>query len=609
MGKITGDFIGNVAYRGGGAVYTTSTKNFIIEGNFINNHANYGGAVANYNNTGNNEFSQIYNSSFYNNTADRKKSGGAIYHVGALDIVASGYDSVFQGNTSGSVGNAIYTANNQNPSELNLIATNGGSINFYDDLDGDQGYKLNLSGDSSGKINFHANVNNADIVIGRENTTRAVSEPVNVNFDSFTNFSNHNNSLKMNNGVLTVDDFALDRHRFRKLEFAGGEFNINNVDVDLANAVMGRFIADEYAGGNGVVKVHNLTLKSDGGTFTAVDFADVAFSRQVESNTTVADGPVYSYAVNYLPESGRFTFQRTVVNEAVKLPSYAAVTAVSVLSDEIYSRVLADAGSYFNDSGVRNGIKPFVKTFGANDHIDIKHFNGGDSEFYGIIIGLETSPQVTDSGWKAVYNTYLAYAGGEYKYATDLIDQNSGYFGVSGVFYKEAFFIGTTINAAVMENKSRDAGENNKFTSYLGGIGLKTGYDYALGKGVVLQPNLYGSYTYIRSDDYKTSNNARVKFGGMHNYELAPGLKLSKKFATGTGIYAKGRYVFNFNEGQKAMANDIRIPAVELKNYAEFGLGAEQDWPDNGGRVFMEITRREGGREGWNGLVGAKWAF
>ena len=48
---------------------------------------------------------------------------------------------------------------------------------------------------------------------------------------------------------------------------------------------------------------------------------------------------------------------------------------------------------------------------------------------------------------------------------------------------------------------------------------------------------------------------------------------------------------------------------VELKNYAEFGLGAEKIWFEDGVNSFFEITRREGGREGWNGLAGVKLAF
>lgn len=605
VGHIEGLFIGNTAVDAGGAVYSASSKDLDLSGEFINNHADYGGAVYN-SSLENVSFpmtSTITNSSFINNSAG--SYGGAIYHRGIIDIAADNYASVFQGNTAGGVSNAILVETGT----VNLTARNKGSITFYDDIDGNEGYGLTLTGDADGRIDFHANINNGDIAVGNPADSRAVPGSTNINFDSIDNIGGRNNSLVMNSGKLTFGDFASAPHHFRELRFNGGEIHINNVDVDLVNTAMGKFDADSYAGGNTLVKVHHVNVLTDGDEYTAVDFADMSFANQVESNVNAAKGPVYDYDVAYLPGTGQFAFQRAAVNPDVTVPSYAAVAAVSVLSDEIYSRVLADADSYFGADTGKKGLKPFVKVFGSDDNIDLKNFSGGKSNFYGLIAGAETSPTVYASGWKSVYNTYLAYAQGEHKFSSQKVDQESGYIGASGIFYKDKFFIGSTLNAAVMENKSKEGGEKNKFTSYLAGIGLKTGYNIDLGSDYTLQPNLYGSYTYIKSNDYKTKLNARVKFHDMSNFELAPGLKLTKKFADGMAVYLKGRYVLNFNEHQDAKANDVILPDAELKNYAEFGVGMEKNWIEKDVNLFFEITRREGGREGWNGLAGIKWAF
>lgn len=611
-GKIRGDFIGNTAVRSGGAILNSTTKDFDVSGNFVENSGRYGGAIFNSSNS-TEQFpttAVISNSNFINNSAE--KLGGAIYHEGQLDIVANNYASVFQGNTAAGASNAMYVGNDEDSgliSEVNLIAEDNGSISFYDDIDGDEGYKLNLSGTDDSQINFHADIHNGDITVNTASDTRASAEAVNVIFDNINNISNKNNSFIMQNGTVTFDDLALDQHNFREIKMIGGEVNINHADVDLANKVMGRLKSDTNSGGTASIKVHNLDLISDGSTYNAVDFADTAFSGQVENHVTSALGPVYNYAVDYLPGTGQFTFQRAAINDEVQVPSYAAIAAVSVLSDEIYSRVLADADTYFTADSTQKEVKPFAKIFGSDDNIDLKHYSGGKAKFYGAIAGFESSPIALSSDWKAVYNAYLAYAQGEHKFSDQRVDQETGYAGVSGIWYKNKFFIGSTVNAAIMENKAREFGEENKFTSYLGGLGLKTGYNFDLGADYVLQPNLYGSYTYINSNDYKTKRGARVKFDDMANFELAPGLKLSKKFAEGLEMYLKGRYDFVFNEDQHATANDVLLPELELKNYAEFGVGFEKNMQERNLSYFAEFTRREGGREGWNGLAGLKWIF
>lgn len=611
IGPIKGNFVGNTSEKSGGAIFNSSAKDFKVSGDFVKNKAKYGGAIFNISVPGDvlPATSTITNSSFIDNTA--QKQGGAIYHEGEMDIVADNYASVFKGNTAAGVSNALYIApyGDEHTSTVNLIAENGGSLTFYDDITGEEGYKLNLNGDAGSRIEFHADISNGDIAIGSPAISRAVSETPSISFDNIDNIAGRNNSLIMNNGSVTFDDFALIPHHFRELRLTGGEININNADVDLVNTQMGRFVADNYTGGDASVKVHHVNVISDGDTFTAVDFADTSFAGQVENQVSAATGPVYNYAVDYLPDTGQYTFQRDSVNPEVQVSAYTAIAAAAVLSDEIYSRVLSDADSYFNADTTQDEVKPFVKVFSADDDLDLKNISGGKSKFYGVIAGAETTPQVSASGWKSVYNAYLAYARGDHKFAWQKINQESGYIGASGIFYKDSFFIGSTINAAIMENKNKETIDKNKFTSRLAGIGLKSGYDIELGSDYTLQPNIYGSYTYIHSNDYKTHRQAEVKFSDMSNMELAPGVKLSKKFEEDLEVYVKGRYVFVFNEGQDVRANGIELADVELKNYAEIGLGLSKLWPEKDAILSLEVNRREGGRDGWNSLISAKWEW
>lgn len=357
------------------------------------------------------------------------------------------------------------------------------------------------------------------------------------------------------------------------------------------------------------MKVHNINVIADGDEYTIIDFADSVFARQVENNVSAAGGPVYNYNVIYKPESGQFMFKRASINPQVNVSSYAAVAAASVLSDEIYSRVLADIDTYFQADNDAKKIKPMIKVFASNDNINLNNSAGGKSRFQGIIVGAETSPIAHSSGWKSVYNIYTAYASGNHKISSQKLQQKTGYLGVSGILYKNKFFAGATLNAAVTENASSNNDGKNKFMSYQAGAALKAGYNVNLGADYLLQPMLYGSYTYISSNDYKTERKAVVRFGNAYNIELSPGMKFNKSFENNLSLYLTGRYVFNFSGQRKVTANDEKLPKIKLKNYAELGIGVEKLSLKKDAKFFMELSRREGGREGWNTLAGITWNF
>ncbi len=100
-----------------------------------------------------------------------------------------------------------------------------------------------------------------------------------------------------------------------------------------------------------------------------------------------------------------------------------------------------------------------------------------------------------------------------------------------------------------------------------------------------------------------------VKFGNAYNIELSPAIKLSKKFANNLSAYLTGRYVFNFSGQRKVTANDVKLPKIKLKDYAEYGIGIEKSYLKKEARFFLELIRRDGGRQGWNALAGISWNF
>lgn len=220
IGDIKGNFIGNhiktPGYAQGGAIMNYSSNAYInsIEGNFYNNYAEstdnltYGGAIDNTEEIGSisgifaNNYAKaqttsyggaisnryagyvgpltLKNSSFFNNHADSATGvalGGAIYSQNNLNIIAdNGEKNIFQGNYTNTNGvidyNAIYmnkyndwNNNKDYVPNITLTANNNSNITFWDNINGVDGYKVNINGDGTGSVSLYNDIKNADISV------------------------------------------------------------------------------------------------------------------------------------------------------------------------------------------------------------------------------------------------------------------------------------------------------------------------------------------------------------------------------------------------------------------------------------------------------------
>ncbi len=193
ISSINGNFYDNYAYSSENYAYGGAIDNTMeigsITGDFVNNYAKgkassssmaiSGGAIAN-RYAGNTSSLTIKNSNFYNNHADATTGnalGGAIYSQRDLNIIAdNGKSNVFQGNYTSANGviddNAIYMNkyNDWNDSKdyapsLTLTANNNSNITFWDNINGVDGYKVNITGDGTGSVSLYNDVKNADISV------------------------------------------------------------------------------------------------------------------------------------------------------------------------------------------------------------------------------------------------------------------------------------------------------------------------------------------------------------------------------------------------------------------------------------------------------------
>ncbi len=614
--KLEADFSNNISTSNGGAIYNQGNIGY-LSGYFDSNiSGNRGGAIYNIS-----DALTVTNSSFVDNYATNY--GGAIYSSVNLTIIADNYTSLFQGNSTSTDDNAICINNSE--ATLTLNAVNGGSIVLYDSINGAEGYTIDITGDSTSSVEIYSDLFDANLIIGEEISSDAqISTASSTSDDTFMvniydpSYISSSTSLVLNDDETHIYNYGTTNLTLNSLTMNGGKLFIHGLEADLLTKTTGILSAEEQTGGSANIYLSDVSVLTDSiDDVTHVLFADSdILAAQTISSIEEALGPVYQYSVEYDSETGELIFTRgdeVVVdnyNPEVFTSAVATVAAVSAVSNELYSKILTDADRLTTCEGCdRLYGGAFATMFGSNDDIDIKGFSGADTDFYGVIGGVNSDVFTADNGIKSTYSIYAAYAYGETEFNNQTIEQDSFYLGVGANFYKGNFFVANTGTIGMTRNNETTGVTDEKFNSYQIGMGTKIGYTYNLNDSVFIVPSIYGSYTFIDVNDYTTTRGADVKFGNFHNFELAPELKIKKSFDEGYKGYALTRYVKTFNHGQDSTANNIELPDVELEDYFEYGIGVEKENDEGNAFGFVELKRREGGREGWYAQVGIKYNF
>lgn len=586
IGKISADFSQNSSTVHGGAIYNDKGKITEITGNkfYANSSLDNGGAIYN-----TNIISKI-SSNFIENSSQKK--GGAIYNEKEINFYADAADDdlldevKFSGNTiAGGLNEAIYSKGT-----LTFHADNGGAFSFDDYINNDGGKLEFYSADNSGTLNLYNNIKDD----GKKGSIKFAD---NYAIDMINSTIN-----AISSKTLTIDSVIS-----------------MNVDVDLKNAKMDNFIA-KTANGTGSINIANMNILSQ--TFepkTIISFID-AETNSVVVNSDIsriqAENFMHYYDVSYA--DGNFTFSRKV-RDTNKTSQELGITSIhsgiQLLNNSINTHVLGRVVSPFEGlaSGDEMQPKTWAKAFGSKDSVELKHFDAIDTQFYGIIGGVDSKKFTYDNGISSVYGVYAAYMGSRQKYEDNKVSQDGGYLGLYANLRLLSLFSNFALNGGYIANTARTVYGDDKFDMYTTNISNKTGYDIAFGE-YVLTPSIYASYMYINTEDYTSKAGAKISSASKNVLEITPEVKLAKDFGAGLDGYAKIAYTWNFYHGGKVTADDVLLPKLSVKPYVEYGIGVEKDWSEeewNPKNItsFAEINRHDGGREGWDANAGLKYQF
>ncbi len=677
--QIKGDFINNsvqgVNGAQGAAIYNSEYYNGYncqyrgeianLIGNFISNSAitengsARGGAIYNAG-----TISEIVNSSFIDNYAQAtngEAKGGAIYSTTDLNIIADNAQTVFEGNytentdASGNTtrdDNAIYL--DAADAALNFNLKNNGSIVMADNIDGVDGYTVNITGDNKDNTTFYMlnDIRNSNLFAGNT-TLNTINDAVH---------------------VYDVNSFTLT-----------GDTNFV-ADVDLANKEMDRLTADSYGEHNGNLNVIGMNLLSDavqGESVTAVYFAEPDLKNNVVNGTgelpngyQTAYTPIYKYNFIYDTENeydgkgngGYFIFTRgdkipvlpdpepepdpdeepdepdvpviptppqggggstgnpsdafnpavlatpvgnlaagqAAMNEAFKYVFEHADAFTQLPAMERYAKINANKyalSTDFNDNmpsyaeQLQNKAVWF-RPYTTFETMNIKNGPKVDAITYGSLVGFDGDFKEMKNGWSRIFTGYAGYMGSSLNYSGVDTTMNGGLLGFTETFYKGNFWTAITASAGASVGESHTMYGKEDYTSLLAGVGSKTGYNFEFKDGkFIIQPIMFLSYTFVNTFDYKNAAGVSIESDPLHTIQLNPSVRFIANLKGGWQPYASVGMVWNLMNESKVTANNVKLPEMSVKPYVEYGVGVQRNWADKF-TAFLQAMIRNGGRNG-----------
>ena len=243
----------------------------------------------------------------------------------------------------------------------------------------------------------------------------------------------------------------------------------------------------------------------------------------------------------------------------------------------------------------------------TQDYAKFDGFNKVDSRFDIISLGFSDTPEQLNSGISEFGGFGGVIISSEDSGAVELTE-NGEYIGLYYAYHSYGFNLNTAVNFGTLFSDTK-SGAYGKYdlTNMWAGAALNASYNVLLDDTSVLQPGLYGGYTWVYSDGYKTDTGHDISFDNFYAFELSPSLRAITHIHDSWVGIVSARYVFNFTDGGDLKNSVANIPDLDMKDYLEYGLSFEKN--TNNFSLAVSLNRRDRGRTGWNGGLHMRYRF
>lgn len=567
------------------------------------------------------------NSSFTNNTATQK--GGAIDNIaGTVNLISQGQDLIFSGNTAAGKPNDIHmnayvwsgevrqaAITNLNVSASNKIVLGGGvtSDNIANELNlnrpgGEDIYTQPAPGTVTG----------GDLVVDGliDNLTFNLYEG---NVAVTSKGAMDNALLNIYGGSLDIANTKIDRLRVKTLN---GNLRMG-LDVDLENQTGDHFEdagltenITRAAAGKIVVEKVNIIKEGDG-TNRYIEVISPTSGNHLElaDGLNKATGPIYNYDLAYNNANGQLEFTLPSnnpdyphVNPGIINPA-VGLQGLWIVQNTIYQRVLDNNGSVSNVSNAFNEKKPqmWFKPFYTDENVYLSKGPKVDNKFFGGVLGLDSPWQTLGNDWLSSIGAYIAYTGSRQKYDGVDIHQDGGVIGLNTRFNHNKLSLGVTANAGYSRGRAHYDFSRDKYNAFITGAAAQAAYYVPINALWSLTPTFLASYTYADTNDFRNEAGVKLKADALNAVQLAPGIRLAATLENNWQPYVGFNYFWNIIDNDKFRADDVILPDVTAKPYAEYILGLNKKWGQGTG--YAQVALRDGGRQGADVELGVRWDF
>jgi len=613
----------------GGAIYNSGIAN-IYNSTFVNNNATYGhgGAISNHSGT-----LSLYNSTFTNNIAG--DLGGAIYSdSGTVNLIASGQDVTFSGNTATIGGNDIYLTGG---SKLNLNAALGNKISFGGGIKSsaitDGTININKAGSATAGDPPTGAPVTGEIILGapiETSTVNMYSGTLTLNNDSYLN----GNNLNLSGGTLNMQNGAVGTMSLNNLAVTG---NTNlKIDANLATGTSDK-IDGTYGTSSSKLTVSSIKLLNDSATSsttTQLLGAGLVGHDLVTMGVTKAYTPIYQYNISYDDTTGKLafaggssggsqSFNPAVLSSPVSANVGAYMTQISTYNEalsrsELFMSLpqqerllMKQRNMYANVGG--SDVQPEVfsptflpdergglwfKQYTSFENVPLNNGPNVSNIGYGALVGADSPMYHLKNGYDGYVTAYVGYNGSHQNYDNVGVNQNGGALGLTGTLYKGNFFTALTASIGESVGQANTMYGTDNFNTLLAGLAWKSGYNFEMMRGkLILQPSLLAAYTFANTFNYTTASGVNVTSDPLNAIQIAPGVKLIANLKNGWQPYLATNMVFNIMDNQKFYANDAQLPQMSIAPYVEYGIGVQRRWGERF-TGFGQAMLRGGGRNG-----------
>ena len=241
-----------------------------------------------------------------------------------------------------------------------------------------------------------------------------------------------------------------------------------------------------------------------------------------------------------------------------------------------------------------------------SDNAHFTDFDSVDTDTDLIMFGLaggEAQRGIGISEW----GIFGGYVGGTQDNEYMNIDQGGGYVGLYTGYNIQNFNLSLAANVGALFNSTEHEYGIDDFTNSWAGAALNATYNIALDETFTIQPGVHAGYTWIGSADYVSLSGDEISNGNFNMFEVAPEIRAIKHIGRGWFGYLHFKYAFIMGTPGDVFVGGTLYDELDMRNYAEYGIGIEKSIDRF--NVSLNINRRDGGRDGWNGGFNLKYIF